>query len=164
MEDRSSLDPVRANKAVWELLRDGVVVQAENEQGKQGASPGSVRRPGTSSDQNEFAGGVAAVGHGRAAHPRTDIVLFVNGIPLGFIELKAPERDGARGYHDNLRAYRSEIPQLFWFNAFVILSNGSESRMGSTYAPWEFFAEWKKIDDEAEAGRRVAGDDAAGDV
>lgn len=151
MEDRSSLDPVRANKAVWELLRDGVVVQAENELGNK--EPRRVRFVAWNvADQNEFLAVSQLWVTGELHTRRTDIVLFINGIPLGFIELKAPERTVHEAYQGNLRAYRSEIPQLFWFNAFVILSNGSESRMGSTYAPWEFFAEWKKIDDEAEAG------------
>ncbi len=151
MEDRSSLDPVRANKAVWDLLRDGVVVQAENELGKR--EPRRVRFVAWNvADQNEFLAVSQLWVTGELHTRRTDIILFINGIPLGFIELKAPERTVHEAYQGNLRAYRSEIPQLFWFNAFVILSNGSESRLGSTYAPWEFFAEWKKIDDEAEAG------------
>ena len=151
MEDRSSLDPVRANKAVWELLRDGIVVQAEDELGKR--EPRRVRFVAWNvADHNEFLAVSQLWVTGELHTRRTDIVLFINGIPLGFIELKAPERTVHEAYQGNLRAYRSEIPQLFWFNAFVILSNGSESRMGSTYAPWEFFAEWKKIDDESEAG------------
>lgn len=148
---RSVLDPVRANKAVWELLRDGVVVQAENARGNK--EPRRVRFVNWDvADQNEFLAVSQLWVTGELHTRRTDIVLFVNGIPLGFIELKAPDRTVHEAYQGNLRAYRSEIPQLFWFNAFVILSNGSESRMGSTYAPWEFFAEWKKIDDEAEPG------------
>ena len=151
VEDRSSLDPVRANKAVWGLLSDGVVVQAENEHGNK--EPRRVRFVAWDvADQNEFLAVSQLWVTGEMHTRRTDIVLFVNGIPLGFIELKAPERTVYEAYQKNLRAYRDEIPKLFWFNAFVILSNGSESRMGSTYAQWEFFAEWKKIDSETEAG------------
>ncbi len=151
VEDRSSLDPVRANKAVWELLRDGVVVQADDDKGNK--EPRRVRFVAWNvADQNEFLAVSQLWVTGDLHTRRTDIVLFVNGIPLGFLELKAPERPVYEAYQGNLRAYRSEIPQLFWFNAFAILSNGSESRMGSTYAPWEFFAEWKKIDHEAEPG------------
>ena len=53
---------------------------------------------------------------------------------------------------DNLRDYKNTIPQLFWYNAFIILSNGSDSRIGSLTAEWEHFAEWKKINSEGEQG------------
>ena len=84
---------------------------------------------------------------------RPDIVLFVNGIPLGFIELKASHHRVDEAYDDNLSDYRDTIPQLFWYNAFVILSNGHYSRIGSMTAPWEHFGEWKRISDENEVGR-----------
>ena len=56
------------------------------------------------------------------------------------------------GYTDNIRDYRATVPQFFWFNGFIVISNGTDSRMGSTSAPWEHFGEWKKIDDESEPG------------
>lgn len=83
---------------------------------------------------------------------RADLVGFVNGIPLVFIELKALHKRLEDAYRKNLRDYRSVIPHLFWFNTFVILSNGSEGRIGSATAPWEQFASWKKINDEGEEG------------
>ncbi len=63
----------------------------------------------------------------------------------------AQERSSTRTT-SNLRDYRDTIPQLFTPNAFVILSNGSETKVGATFAPWERFGEWKRIDDEAEPG------------
>ena len=59
---------------------------------------------------------------------RADLVGFVNGLPLVFIELKASHRRLKDAFDDNLRDYRDTIPQLFWYNAFIILSNGSDSR------------------------------------
>src|SRR5450756_2610739 len=56
-------------------------------------------------------------------------------------------------FNGNLRDYKDTIPQLFWPNALIILSNGSESRVGSVTAGWEHFAEWKKIGSESEAGQ-----------
>ena len=44
------------------------------------------------------------------------------------------------------------MPHLFWFNAFAILSNGADTLVGSTFAPWGHFAEWKKINSEGEQG------------
>jgi type I restriction enzyme R subunit len=83
---------------------------------------------------------------------RADVVLFVNGIPLGFLEFKAPHKNVRDAFQDNIRDYRATVPQFFWFNGFIVVSNGTDSRMGSTYAPWEHFGEWKKIDDESEPG------------
>ena len=77
---------------------------------------------------------------------------FVNGIPLVFIELKASHRRLENAFQDNLRDYKNTIPQLFWYNAFIILSNGSGSRIGSITSEWEHFSEWKRINEEGENG------------
>jgi len=84
---------------------------------------------------------------------RADLVGFVNGLPLLFIELKAAHRRLETAFTGNLRDYKDTIPQLFWPNALIILSNGSQSRVGSVTAGWEHFAEWKKVGSEDEAGR-----------
>ncbi|MCD4768185.1 MAG: type I restriction endonuclease subunit R, partial [Methanosarcinales archaeon] len=83
---------------------------------------------------------------------RADLVGFVNGLPLVFIELKASHRRLEHAYQDNLRDYKSTIPQIFWYNALIILSNGSFSKIGSMSAAWEHFADWKKINSEGEEG------------
>lgn len=82
---------------------------------------------------------------------RPDIIGFVNGIPLLFIELKAAHRKLENAYNENLTDYKDVIPQLFYFNAFVVLSNGLESRIGSITGKYQHFHEWKRIT-EAEAG------------
>ena len=84
---------------------------------------------------------------------RADLVGFVNGLPLLFIELKAVHRRLESAYNDNYTDYKDTIPHLLWYNGLVILSNGSESRLGSISAGWEHFAEWKKVESEAEKGR-----------
>lgn len=83
---------------------------------------------------------------------RADLVGFVNGLPLVFVELKATHKRLEHAYRKNLRDYKSTIPQLFWYNAFIILSNGSQSKIGSVTAEWEHFTEWKKINSEGEEG------------
>ena len=83
---------------------------------------------------------------------RTDLLGFVNGIPLIFIELKASRERVEFAYQNNFCDYRKEIPQLFWYNGIVILSNGSISKIGSLTATWEYFSDWKKINSEGEAG------------
>ena len=151
IEDRSSMDPVRANKAVWELLRDGVQVSAADADGKR--EPRRVRFiDWSNSDQNEWLAVAQLWMVGDMYKKRADVVLFVNGIPLGFLEFKAPHKNVRDAYQDNIRDYRATVPQFFWFNGFIVVSNGTDSRMGSTSAPWEHFGEWKKIDDESEPG------------
>jgi hypothetical protein len=83
---------------------------------------------------------------------RADLIGFVNGLPLVFIELKASHRALENACKYNLSDYRSTIPHVFWHNALIILSNGTKSRIGSMTAGWEHFAEWKKINDEGEEG------------
>lgn len=80
------------------------------------------------------------------------MVGFVNGLPLVFIELKATHARLEDAYNKNLRDYKESIPQLFWYIAFVILSKGSRSRIGTMSASWEHCAEWKKINSEGEKG------------
>lgn len=81
---------------------------------------------------------------------RADLVGFVNGLPLVFIELKKLRTEDA--FHHNLRDYKNTIPKLFWYNAFIILSHGTKSLIGSLTADLDHFAEWKKINDEGEEG------------
>jgi len=81
---------------------------------------------------------------------RPDIIGFVNGIPLLFIELKAAHRKLENAYNDNFTDYKDVIPKLFYFNAFVMLSNGIESRIGSVTGKYQHFHEWKRITEDDE--------------
>lgn len=79
---------------------------------------------------------------------RTDIVGFVNGIPLLFIELKKTTVDVQNAYTDNYTDYLDTIPQLFYYSAFVVLSNGLEAKVGTLGSKYEFFHEWKRLKEE----------------
>jgi len=74
----------------------------------------------------------------------------VNGLPLVFIEFKSIHKNLWNAYYGNLRDYKDAIPHLFWYNAFIILSNGLQSRIGTLTGLFEHFAEWKKINSEKE--------------
>lgn len=82
---------------------------------------------------------------------RTDIVGFVNGIPLLFVELKRNDVAVQNAYDDNYTDYLSTIPQLFHYNAFLMLSNGLEAKVGTLGSKYEFFHEWKRLK-ESDAG------------
>ena len=81
---------------------------------------------------------------------RPDIVGFVNGIPLVFFELKGHHTDLRNAYTDNLTDYKDTIPHIFHPNAFVILSNGTDARIGTATSPYKFFNEWKRIEEDDE--------------
>ena len=85
---------------------------------------------------------------------RADLVCFVNGLPLVFIELKAVYKNIRAGFDGNLRDYMDEnvIAHAFHHNAFLIVSNGDRARYGSITSEWEHFAEWKRLD-EADKGK-----------
>jgi type I restriction enzyme, R subunit len=77
---------------------------------------------------------------------RADLVCFVNGLPLVFIELKAVYKNIRAGFDGNLRDYMDEnvIAHAFHHNAFLIVSNGDRARYGSITSEWDHFAEWKR--------------------
>jgi len=75
---------------------------------------------------------------------RADLVGFINGIPLVFIELKASHQRIKDSYRNNLTDYKDTIPQVFWYNALIILSNGDEAKVGSITSTWDYFNDWKR--------------------
>ncbi len=81
---------------------------------------------------------------------RPDIVLFVNGLPLAVVELKSPsdERADIKRAHQQLQTYKAEIESLFAYNAFLIVSDGLEARIGTLTAGLEWFKRWRTIDGE----------------
>jgi type I restriction enzyme R subunit len=85
---------------------------------------------------------------------RADLVCFVNGLPLVFIELKAVYKNIRAGFDGNLRDYMdgNVIAHAFHHNAFLIVSNGDRARYGSITSAWEHFNEWKRLD-EADKGK-----------
>lgn len=82
---------------------------------------------------------------------RADIVGFVNGIPLLFMELKNLNKDIRAAYEQNLADYQDTVPHLFDHNAFIVLANGVDAKIGSLGSKFEYFHEWKRLD-ESEPG------------
>lgn len=150
--DRSRMVPVNANQELWRLLREGVKVKVSNTRGGQETKTARIidwRNPAA----NDFLLASQFWVKGDMHRRRPDLIGFINGIPLVLIELKKPSAPLKSAYDDNITDYRDTIPHLFTSNAFVLLSNGLDTKVGSTFAPWQFFNEWKRIDDEGEEGR-----------
>ncbi|WP_158430848.1 type I restriction endonuclease subunit R [Mycoplasma parvum] len=79
---------------------------------------------------------------------RTDLVGFVNGIPLLFVEFKAHYISVEEGYTKNYKKYLKQIPQLFAYNAFCVFSNGRETKVGAVGSEYEFFNDWNRLKEE----------------
>ncbi|MDI6740306.1 MAG: type I restriction endonuclease subunit R [Candidatus Edwardsbacteria bacterium] len=151
--DRSRMSAAAANREVYRLLKNGVRVPRPDPEGD-GETVEVVRVVDWDDPaQNDFLLCSQFWVTGEMHTRRADLVGFVNGLPLLFIELKAAHRRLETAFTGNLRDYKDTIPQLFWPNALIILSNGSQSRVGSITAGWEHFAEWKKVGSEDETGR-----------
>jgi type I restriction enzyme R subunit len=154
--NRSAMGLVAANREVYRLLKDGVLVSVPDlERG--GLS--KVRLRVVDWDQpaeNDWLAINQFTIKGDLYSCIPDLVGFVNGLPLVVIEFKKPGVSARVAFDDNLTHYKDAIPQLFWSNAFLIASNGTASRIGSLSADWERFFEWKRIASEDEP-RLVAG-------
>lgn len=149
--DRSKLLPVNANQEFYRLLKDGVPVSVTDEHGRNTLKVAKVIDWG-SVEENDFFLASQFWVKGDYHTRRTDLMGFVNGIPLLFVELKATHKTLKAAYDDNLTDYRTVIPQLFTYNGVLMLSNGSQTVVGSTFSPWEHLFEWKRINDEGEKG------------
>lgn len=86
---------------------------------------------------------------------RPDVLVFVNGLPLVFIELKNSVVKVEEAYNKNLQDYIKDIPNLFAFNQICVLSNGLETRLGAFNATYDYFFEWLKVDSEKEKPNRA---------
>jgi len=152
---------LRHNQEFYQFIRDGVPVGYRDAQGHprdararvidfQNGS--SLDSSGNLRPNNRFVAvrelkitGLRTPGYNR----RADLVCFVNGLPLVFIELKAVYRNIRAGFDGNLRDYLDEnvIAHAFHHNAFLIVSNGHRARYGSITSHWDHFGEWKRLDE-----------------
>lgn len=91
---------------------------------------------------------------GHYRYRRPDVLLFVNGLPVVFIELKKSTVKIEEAYNKNLTSYRQDIPNIFAFNQICVLSNGLQTKIGAWGSKFEFFFEWLRVDDEKEKFNR----------
>ncbi len=149
---RQAMSLVAANREFDRLLRDGIPVDFEDAAGKQQQE--RVQVIDFDHPEDRQCNHCLAVSQlwvkGEHGFRRPDVLLYVNGLPLVFIELKNSNVKLKAAFDDNLTRYKEEIPQLFLANAFCILSNGIETRVGSLTAAWEHFFNWLRVDDEKE--------------
>lgn len=149
--DRSLMSIARANREVYQLLKEGVPVSYRNEKGED-IFDRVYLIDWNNPENNDFFLASQFWVSGDFYKRRPDLIGFINGIPLVFIELKASHVRLENAYKDNLQDYKDTIAHLFWYTGFIILSNGSEAKVGTVTSPWEHFSEWKKINSEGEEG------------
>ena len=138
---------MQINEEKYSMLRDGIPIQVKKPDGtfeSRNAAVFNFAEP----DKNHFLAVQELKIHGELYRRRTDIVGFVNGIPLLFVELKKQNVDVKNAYDCNYTDYLSTIPQLFHFNAFLMLSNGLEAKVGTMGSKYDFFHEWKRLKED----------------
>lgn len=155
---RGAMTTIAANREIDTLIRDGIPVQYEGKDGR--TEHGRVRVVDFSSsqaeDKNEYLVVTQLWVRGLTRYRRPDVLIYVNGLPLVFIELKNSKVSVQAAYDDNLTNYKQDIPRLFHYNAFCILTNALDTRVGSFNSDWEHFFVWLRPDDETEKIDREA--------
>lgn len=143
----SSSTLLQINEEKYFLIRDGIPVTVKKPNGKTEIKKATVI-DFQNTDNNYFLAVKEMKIHGDLYRRRTDIVGFINGIALLFIELKKSTVDVQDAYTDNYTDYQDTIPHLFYYNAFLMLSNGTEAKVGTLGSKYEFFHEWKRLAEE----------------
>lgn len=150
-EDKTILGNIGANKEIYSLLKNGVKVTYKDIDGI------NVEDVVNVIDWNNYSKNDFLVVRqfkitGEMYKCRADLIIFINGLPIVFIELKASHKHLENAFFDNIKHYKEQIPKVFWYNAFMIVSNGSKSKLGTITSKWEHFCDWKKINSEGEEG------------
>lgn len=151
----SSASLLQINEEKYFLIRDGIPVKVKKPNGKTEEKKAIVI-DFNDPDNNYFLAVKELKIHGDLYRRRTDIVGFVNGLPLLFIELKRNDVDVENAYTDNYTDYQDTIPFLFYYNAFLMLSNGMEAKVGTLGSKYEFFHEWKRLSEDDEGSVALA--------
>ena len=145
----STASLMQINEEKYDYIRDGIPVTVQKPNGQTEVKKAAVI-DFQNANNNHFLAIKELKIHGDLYRRRTDIVGFVNGIPLLFVELKKNSVDVQNAYTDNYTDYLDTIPHLFYYNAFLILSNGTEAKVGTLGSKYEFFHEWKRLSEQEE--------------
>lgn len=147
-KDYSGTDMTDTNYKFYNRIRNGIRVEVQKE-GKEDFDIVKIidfEQP----ERNDFhcVNQMWIKGHFRYRRP--DVLLFVNGLPVVFIELKNSTVKIEESYNKNLVSYRSDIPNIFAMNQICVLSNGLQTKIGVWNSKYEFFFEWLRVNDEKE--------------
>lgn len=147
-KDYTATDMVDTNYKLYNQIRNGIQVKVR----KNGKEDFAIVRlfDFDHPERNDFhcVNQMWIKGHYRYRRP--DVLLFVNGLPVVFIEFKNSTVKIEEAYNKNLTSYRKDIPNIFSFNQICVLSNGLQTKIGAWNSKYEFFFEWLRVDDEKE--------------
>lgn len=137
------------NRRFHKLVTDGVPVQYRKEEGRivnDQAWPVDFDKPANNDwlIVNQFTIVENSVNR------RPDLIVFVNGLPLSVIELKNPADENAtvRSAYNQIQTYKNQTPSIFTYNEAVVISDGTEAKMGTITSNWERFTPWRTIEGE----------------
>jgi len=136
------------NREKYAQMCDGVQVTFRNEQGERVRQRLRVLDFETP-ENNDFLCVRELWVKGDLYRRRADIIGFVNGLPLLFIECKNLHKNLKTAFEQNFSDYRDTIQHLFHHNAIVMFGNGEQAKIGSITSRWEHFNEWKRLAEEA---------------
>ena len=141
------------NRRFHRYLVAGVDVQFKRPDGSDSFEKAWLLDYATPSNNDWLAVNQFTIKEGMNQLRRTDVLIFINGLPLVLIELKnaADEDATARDAYHQIQTYQTDIPSLFHYNAFCVVSDGLEARAGTFTSDWERFAPWRTTD-----GRDIA--------
>ena len=139
--------PIQTNQEKYQLFKNGVLVTFRNDKGQVEERRLRIFNFQSPRD-NHFLVVRELWVRGSLYRRRPDILGFVNGIPLLFMELKNVHKDIKRAFSENFSDYKDTIPHVFDHNAVVILSNGDKAKVGSLSSKYEHFHEWKRLEED----------------
>ncbi|MBN1416495.1 MAG: type I restriction endonuclease subunit R [Bacteroidales bacterium] len=146
-QTRMDKSELMANKEIYGLVKYGVQVEINNARNRK--EPVTVQVIDfNESNNNDYLIVSQLWIQGQFFRRRPDLIVYINGLPLIFIELKDSNIAIRNAYDDNLTNYRKDIPLLFHYNAACILSNGLETKVGSFNSGYEFYFPWLRPDNE----------------
>lgn len=147
----STKSMVEINQEKYQFLKEGIPVTYRNQLGEVVQNHRLKMIDFDDPERNHFLAVQQLWLTGKSGRrKRPDIVGFVNGIPLVFIELKAHHRKLRVAFEHNLTDYKDTIPRIFHFNAFILLSNGLDSKIGTITSKFTHFLDWKRIVEDQE--------------
>lgn len=138
------------NWRVYQLLTQGVPVETRDADGNPRTVRARVVDWADAAGNDLVAVNQLSIVSASGAKRRPDVVLFVNGLPLVLIELKRAGNQGSslKGAFNQVKTYVNDIPDLFAFVQFAVISDGVQARAGAFTAAWEHYAPWKTIEGE----------------
>jgi len=136
-----------ANKAVYKMICDGFIFNREDRSQKDLY----IELVDFDTPENNIFKVVNQfeIGYGNNERRIPDGIVFVNGIPVVVLEFKSAVKENTTimdAYKQLTVRYRRDIPELFKYNAFIVISDGANNKYGSFFSPYDFFYAWRKVE------------------